>query len=213
MNNCIVCESSLIEDFYTSDEKKHWKCNTCAAKFLDTIHYVDEETEKGRYLEHKNIIDDPGYRKFLSKLSDPLKSKLAPNSKGLDFGCGHGPALEDMLKSDGFEVDLYDPFFFPDKKVFSKKYHFISCTETAEHFHDPRKEFNSFDNLLMPGGWLGIMTSFLTTDDAFESWYYRRDPTHVTFYSEKTFEVIAEQRNWDCEIKSKDIVLLHKPNE
>jgi hypothetical protein len=35
----------------------------------------------------------------------------------------------------------------------------------------------------------------------------------VTFYSEKTFEVIAEQRNWDYEIKSKDIVLLHKPNE
>jgi hypothetical protein len=65
----------------------------------------------------------------------------------------------------------------------------------------------------MSGGWLGIMTSFLTTDDAFESWYYRRDPTHVTFYSEKTFEVIAEQRNWDYEIKSKDIVLLHKPNE
>jgi hypothetical protein len=59
MTKCIVCESGLIESFYTSDKKKHWKCNTCAAKFLDTIHYVDEETEKGRYLEHKNIIDDP----------------------------------------------------------------------------------------------------------------------------------------------------------
>ncbi len=86
MNNCIVCESSLIEEFYTSDKKKHWKCNTCFAKLLDKIHYVDEEAEKDRYLEHKNIIDDPGYRKFLSKLSDQLKAKLAQNRKGHDLG-------------------------------------------------------------------------------------------------------------------------------
>ena len=54
------------------------------------------------------------------------------------------------------------------------------------------------------------MTSFLTSDEMFENWYYRRDPTHVTFYCEKTFQVIASQRNWKCEIKSKDIVLLQK---
>jgi len=211
--NCIVCNNQSTESFKTSDAKTYWKCGYCLAKFLDPSLYIEAGIEKERYLEHDNRIDDEAYRSFLSRLANPLKEKLSIGDQGLDFGCGHGPALADMLQSDGFEVDLYDPFFFPDKKVFSKKYHFISCTETAEHFHDPRKEFNSFDNLLMPGGWLGIMTSFLTTDDAFESWYYRRDPTHVTFYSEKTFEVIAEQRNWDCEIKSKDIVLLHKPNE
>ena len=211
--NCIVCNHQSTESFKTSDAKTYWKCGYCLAKFLDPSLYIEVGIEKERYLEHDNRIDDEAYRSFLSRLANPLKEKLSIGDQGLDFGCGHGPALADMLQSDGFEVDLYDPFFFPDKKVFSKKYHFISCTETAEHFHDPRKEFNSFDNLLMPGGWLGIMTSFLTTDDAFESWYYRRDPTHVTFYSEKTFEVIAEQRNWDCEIKSKDIVLLHKPNE
>ena len=210
MNKCIVCESGLIESFYTSDKKKHWKCNTCAAKFLDTIHYVDEETEKGRYLEHKNIIDDPGYRKFLSKLSDPLKDKLPPNSKGLDFGCGHGPALEDMLKSDGFEVDLYDPFFFPNQDIFTKQYDFITCTETVEHFFNPCEEFKTLDKLLLPGGWLGVMTDFITTEDAFDRWYYRRDPTHVVFYSEKTFEVIADQRGWNCEIPSKNIVLFNK---
>tara|TARA_B100000795_G_scaffold45731_1_gene30062 strand:- start:164 stop:802 length:639 start_codon:yes stop_codon:yes gene_type:complete len=211
--NCIVCNHQSTESFKTSDAKTYWKCGYCLAKFLDPSLYIEAGIEKERYLEHDNRVDDEAYRSFLSRLANPLKEKLSIGDQGLDFGCGHGPALADMLQSDGFEVDLYDPFFFPDKKVFSKKYHFISCTETAEHFHDPRKEFNSFDNLLMPGGWLGIMTSFLTTDDAFESWYYRRDPTHVTFYSEKTFEVIAEQRNWDCEIKSKDIVLLHKPNE
>ena len=92
----------------------------------------------------------------------------------------------------------------------SKQYDFITCTETAEHFYDPFKEFNTFNDLLKPGGWLGIMTSFLTTDDKFENWYYRRDPTHVTFYCEKTFQVMASQRDWTCEIRSKDVVLMQK---
>jgi hypothetical protein len=54
------------------------------------------------------------------------------------------------------------------------------------------------------------MTDFITTEDAFDRWYYRRDPTHVVFYSEKTFEVIADQRGWSCEIPSKNIVLFNK---
>jgi 2-polyprenyl-3-methyl-5-hydroxy-6-metoxy-1,4-benzoquinol methylase len=115
-----------------------------------------------------------------------------------------------MLKKDGFKVSLYDPFFYPDTNVLSLKYDFITCTETAEHFYNPFKEFNTLDKLLKPGGWLGIMTSFLTTHDMFENWYYRRDPTHVTFYAKKTFQVIASQRNWICEVQSKDIVFLQK---
>ena len=115
-----------------------------------------------------------------------------------------------MLSKEGFSVSLYDPYFYPDKAVLSKQYDFITCTETAEHFYDPFKEFNTFNDLLKPGGWLGIMTSFLTTDDKFENWYYRRDPTHVTFYCEKTFQVMASQRDWTCEIKSRNVVLMQK---
>ena len=210
MTKCVVCESDLIVSFLTLDQNKYWKCNSCLAKFLDKHHFLDETTEKDRYLEHENIIDDPRYRNFLSRLSKPLTERLVPESRGLDFGCGPGPALADMLVMNGFEVDLYDPFFFPNQDIFSKQYNFITCTETAEHFHKPFEEFKKLDNLLLEGGYLGVMTSFLTEDEAFEKWYYRRDPTHVTFYSEKTFEVIAHQRNWNFEIVSKDIVIFRK---
>ena len=207
---CNICGSDAVESFQTSDQKIYWNCSHCGGKFLDKDFLLKSNDEKERYLEHNNEIDDPEYRAFLAKLAKPLKEKILPCSKGLDFGCGHGPALADMFKKDGFEVLLYDPFFYPDTKVLSQQYDFITCTETAEHFHDPWKEFNTLNNLLKPGGWLGIMTCFLTTDDMFESWYYRRDPTHVTFYAEKTFQVIASQRNWICEVQSKDIVLLQK---
>jgi SAM-dependent methyltransferase len=207
---CNICGSDAVESFQTSDQKIYWNCSHCGGKFLDKDFLLKSNDEKERYLEHNNEIDDPEYRAFLAKLAIPLKEKILPSSRGLDFGCGHGPALADMFKKDGFEVLLYDPFFYPDTKVLSQQYDFITCTETAEHFYDPWKEFNMLNNLLKPGGWLGIMTCFLTTDDMFESWYYRRDPTHVTFYAEKTFQVIASQRNWISEVQSKDIVLLQK---
>jgi hypothetical protein len=211
--NCIICRNPGPASFSTKDSKIYWSCNVCDGKYLDSLHYIYSDEEKERYLEHNNQIDDMDYRSFLAKLAVPLNEKLSPGDTGLDFGCGHGPALADMLKKEGLNVSLYDPFFFPDKEVLLQTYDFITCTETAEHFHDPFQEFNTLDSLLKPGGWLGVMTCFLTTDDEFENWYYRRDPTHVTFYSEKTFDVIAAQRNWDCEIKSKDIVLLQKPDE
>ena len=207
---CIVCKSKSTETFKTRDNKEYWSCDNCSAKFLDQKHYISMTEEKERYLEHNNRVDDKNYRDFLSRLSTPLKEKLSPNCKGLDFGCGHGPALADMLRSDGFDVDLYDPFFFPNKGVFSKQYDFITSSETVEHFFDPFKEFDTLNNLLAPKGWLAIMTSFLTTGDAFEDWYYRRDPTHVVFYSERTFEIIASQRNWVYEVPKKDIVLIYK---
>ena len=211
--NCIICSNPGSLSFSTNDSKTYWSCNFCEGRYLDASHYINEDEEKERYLEHNNQIDDMAYRSFLGKLALPLQAKLSSGDTGLDFGCGHGPALADILEKDGFNVSLYDPFFFPDTEALTRTYDFITCTETAEHFHNPYKEFNTINSLLKPGGWLGIMTCFLTTDEAFESWYYRRDPTHVTFYCKKTFEVIASQRNWQYEFPSKDIVLLQKPNE
>lgn len=208
--DCVVCMRKSVDLFKIIDKKEYWKCNFCLTKFLDKKYHLNSKNEKERYSQHNNRIDDNAYRSFLSKLSIPLIKKLSRGNKGLDFGCGHGPALADMIKSDGFEIDLYDPFFFPNENIFTKEYDFITCTETVEHFFHPHKEFMSLDKLLRKKGWLGIMTRFLREDELFENWYYRKDPTHVVFYSERTFEIIAEQRNWSCEIPNKDIVLFYK---
>ena len=97
IQDCIVCSSNLVESFQTSDSLNYWHCNSCEARFLDKKHHIDKDSEKKRYLEHENIIEDQGYRNFLSKLSSPLMDKINPNAKGLDFGCGHGPALADIF--------------------------------------------------------------------------------------------------------------------
>jgi hypothetical protein len=66
------------------------------------------------------------------------------------------------------------------------------------------------DSLLEEGGWLGIMTNFYNNSIDFEDWYYRKDPTHVVFYTEQTLEVIALMMAWSIEIPANNIVLFKK---
>jgi cyclopropane fatty-acyl-phospholipid synthase-like methyltransferase len=87
-----------------------------------------------------------------------------------------------MLREVGHTVRLYDPLFFPDAAPLAARHDFITCTEVAEHFHRPGKEFERLAAMLRPGGWLAVMTCFQTDDARFEQWHYRKDPTHVVFY-------------------------------
>lgn len=184
------------------------RCQRCKATWLDPAHYLSPDKELAHYQTHQNDADDEGYRKYLSRLADPLLDRLMSNSSGLDYGCGPGPALAAMMREAGHRMAVYDPFFAPDKVPLAGTCDFITCTETAEHFHNPRREFAMLASLLEPDGILAVMTIFQTDDERFEGWRYRQDPTHVVFYRPCTFEVIAGQLGLSCEIVSADVVFL-----
>ena len=54
---------------------------------------------KVRALVHNNNPYDSEYRKFLSKIIEPLIDKIIPGAKGLDYGSGPGPTLSLMLET------------------------------------------------------------------------------------------------------------------
>ena len=166
--------------------------------------------ELAQYQLHRNDLYDPGYRKFLRRLADPLLERLSPARQGLDFGCGPGPALALMLREAGHHVALYDPLFFDHPEVLAGRYDFITCSETIEHFHQPAEEFRRLDDMLKPGGWLALMTTFQTDDARFAHWHYRRDPTHVVFYRATTLEYLALRHGWRCEIPAPNVAFMHK---
>lgn len=211
MNECRVCRSSDVRPFRVCGNGRYWRCHICQATLLDPRHFPDRDTEHSHYLKHDNRIDDPGYRAFLERLAGPLRQRLSAGSRGLDYGCGPGPTLAAMLRESGFVVDVFDPFFAPDASVLARTYNFITCTETAEHFHDPAGEFDKLMTMIEPGGWLAVMTCFQTEDSRFERWHYRLDPTHVVFYREATFRYLAARSGWRCEIPAKDIAFLYRP--
>ena len=117
---CIVCKSQDTQKFGLFDCKLYWKCIVCEAKFLDKGALLTAMEEKAHYLHHDNKITDLAYRSFLNRLKTPLCQVLSPGDVGLDYGCGNGPALADMFRQDGFKIDLYDPFFYPNTNTLKK---------------------------------------------------------------------------------------------
>ena len=207
---CPICSGTNVFSFQLIGSIEYFRCKTCLGLFTDPESRLSPVEEKERYSLHNNDVNDHDYRKFLSKLHDPLIKKLKKESRGLDYGCGPGPALASMLREEGFSVDIYDPYFFPDESYRDKEYDFITCTEAAEHFYEPQKEFNKLDQVLADKGILGVMTNFYEDTINFEDWYYRKDPTHVVFYTVKTLQCIAEERSWKADIQSKNVVFFKK---
>ena len=60
-------------------------------------------------------------------------------------------------------------------------------SEVIEHLAEPGKEMDRLWNCLNSGGWLGIMTKRIKDQEAFKSWHYITDPTHISYFSEATF--------------------------
>ncbi|WP_273428035.1 class I SAM-dependent methyltransferase [Marinobacter sp.] len=211
MTECPVCEQGQLEDFQVVNAQQYLRCQVCEATLLAHGCRLSTSEERAIYDFHENEAEDPGYRKFLSKLTEPLLERLQPGMVGLDFGCGPGPALAGMLTEAGMAMSLYDPFFNDSDQALKRQYDFLTCTEVVEHLHQPAQVFRQMDGLLKPGGWLGVMTCFQTDDARFANWHYRRDPTHVVFYRERTLAIIGDQLGWELVVPRKDVALFRKP--
>ena len=211
---CPLCRSDCAAPFYKGGKASGYRdflhCDECDMAFVPRAQLLDAEGQKARYLQHNNDVHDPAYREFLGRMYYALRPRLKPGARGLDYGAGPGPALQRMMLEDGFEAHVYDIYFHPDKSVLATKYDFITCTETVEHFGEPRAEFDRIDRLLRPGGWLGVMTGMLESWDDFPEWYYHRDPTHVNFFSRATMEWIAARLGWDAHFPRENVALFRK---
>ncbi len=144
---------------------------------------------------HENSPNDVSYRKFLGQMIDPLLVSQKAPARALDFGCGPGPTVSVMLAEAGWQVAIYDPIYFPDRALLDKTYNVITATEVFEHLYEPAKELASLLTSLEDAGYLGLMTALHAGKKKFMDWGYKQDPTHVTFYSEKTMYWIAEKYN------------------
>lgn len=206
---CSLC-CSATSFFKEVEARRFFICSVCRLVFLDPEQRLSAPEELGRYRLHQNHPQDAGYRTFLNQLLEPLAPHLMPKASGLDYGCGPGPVLAMMLKERGFMMELFDPYFFPDTAVLKNVYDFITCSEAMEHFFNPRKELDQWDQILKKGGWLAVLTQMRESQPVFEKWHYIKDPTHVSFYSRETMDWIAFQYGWKKFFPSQNVTLFHK---
>lgn len=166
-------------------------CSQCGSLFKHSTHWPTLEVEKNRYETHNNDVTDQGYQNFVMPIVKAVKKDFKTTANGLDFGAGTGPVINNLLSSDGYSLNLFDPFFYPDTAVLNKTYDFIICCEVIEHFHHPSLEFQRLYDLLNEDGKLYCMTE-LVPETPLKNWHYQRDLTHVIFYSEENLIWIQE---------------------
>lgn len=203
---CPLCKEAALALYHTATRSIPWRlyaphcagrtelrffrCAVCDLIVKDPEVRSTREQEREHYAKHNNDIRDTGYRAHLVRLLEPVLERASSDGVGLDFGCGPSLSIEVLARERGVECLSYDPHFFPGtEKLRERSYDFITCSEVVEHFSDPLAEFSRLVSLLKPGGILGVMTHLVPQD--FSEWWYHRDPTHVVFYSERTFQWLS----------------------
>lgn len=210
---CPLCAGSCND--YLQDKKRiYLHCDNCDLIHVPKVYHLNAKEEKAEYDKHENDPQDKGYRNFLSRIYEPVISYLDPRNskvKGLDFGCGPGPTLSVMFEEAGYDVALYDHYYFPNKTVLECRYDFITASEVVEHLSKPREELFRLWDCLNEDGILAIMTKRHNGNCAdFSSWHYKNDPSHICYYSEKTFLYLGGILGAEIEFVGDDVCLLKK---
>ncbi|MBN2058001.1 MAG: class I SAM-dependent methyltransferase [Candidatus Saganbacteria bacterium] len=194
MVTCKICTQQARPLFDKQYDHTYHACPACGYIFLEGSKVISPAEEKKQYQFHNNGFDNKGYVSMQQAFIDLAVLPYCP-AKGriLDFGSGPIPVLAQLLRRAGFTVDIYDKFFAPEDAWQNNKYDLITVTEVFEHLPDPAIVLKSLASRLNKKGIIAVKTKFHPNDDkAFLDWWYRRDATHISFYTPRTFERLSE---------------------
>ena len=205
--DCPLCNNAKISHFHRDKRRDYWRCQTCYLVFVDQHQQLDLAAEKAIYDLHQNQSNDLGYRQFLSRLAKPLLTQLTTPQNGLDFGCGPGPVLAEILSDAGHSMTVFDLFYANYPERLNSRYDFITCTEVVEHLRNPKFELERLFSLLKPQGHLAIMTKLVINAEAFSRWHYKNDQTHISFFSRETLQWLAKQYRSELSFFANDVAI------
>lgn len=189
---CPLCNSGSVNFYSEFRERKYFRCSFCKLIFMDRENLLPAEIEKERYSHHEY---DEDYDRYNLLIADKIIPFLSEGSTGIDYGCGQFNILAKTLTDKGFPTVGYDPFYegYGDVLLLDSKYNFVVSIETAEHFHNPGRDFDIISNLLTDNGKVFIRTQIFNDTIEFNSWWYIKDDTHVSLYSEATIDYIRKK--------------------
>ncbi|MBN2300171.1 MAG: class I SAM-dependent methyltransferase [Acholeplasmataceae bacterium] len=192
---CKICGKDTKSYSHPKTNEIFHECKYCEFIFKDESHYISNDQELKIYDAHHNDDHNLGYVNFLMNFIDAAVLPYIKKGRVLDFGSGPTPLLSKLIKKSGqFDVDIYDLYYAKQKIYENQEYDLITSTEVIEHLKYPMQTFKLFFQLLKPDGILSMMTLFHPhNQNEFFEWFYIRDKSHVSFYTQNTMRYIAKQ--------------------
>lgn len=193
---CKLCLEQTSAQKLEAHGREFFCCENCGYVQVNPQQILSILEEEKRYQLHENALGDPRYEEFLCPMVDLVEAHVPSQAKGIDIGSGKEKVMESLLRSRGRMLVSYDLYFHADERLLKNSYDYLVCSETLEHFRDPREELKRFGVLVKKGGKLFFRTSFFSHERKFSDWHYQRDPTHIGFFAKETFEWMEKEFGW-----------------
>ena len=189
---CPLCEGAESEIWDQDKTRSYHRCLECTLIYVPRDKIISPLEEFKRYSTHQNNEGSASYVEYLRKTVRATLSFVNENMNGLDFGCGESTIMAKLYGEELIPVDSYDLYFHPSEEIWTRKYHFIMLSEVIEHLATPNFIMKKIRNLLESRGQLFIKTKFYPEKkEDFPKWFYKRDPTHIQFFSENSMKELA----------------------
>jgi hypothetical protein len=197
---CKICTSESIEQFSAVVMGKHrvryFLCQTCFFLQTEQPYWLEEAYRQDAATGDTGIVSRSI---FYSKIATVLIClELNRNDSFLDFGGGTG-LFTRLMRDVGFDYFWSDPYA---ENIFAKGFEhspvrnrveLITAFESFEHFENPMESIKTM---------MSVSSNILFSTETLplpppppDQWHYyaTHHGQHVSFYSERTFQSIAQQ--------------------
>ena len=199
-SSCKICggEAKLLfksKIFHNRYDAEYYYCPNCGFLQAEKLEWLEESYNTPVTQEDTGVLlRNLSLRKYISII---LFNLINPNGRYLDYGGGYG-LLTRLLRDIGFEFYHYDKYCENIvaqgfEGSLTDRYDAVTSIEAFEHFVNPLQEIEQM---------LKLTDTILFTEEILplpapepsEWWYYcLNHGQHISFYSNKTFQFIANK--------------------
>lgn len=198
---CKICNSNAQQVFTSKIlrkyEVKYFKCNNCGYLFTEDPFWLDEAYSRSINLSDTGLLDRNIY--FSKVLSVLIYFCFNKNGSFLDYAGGYG-VFTRLMRDIGFDFYWHDPYtknlfangFEKDLKS-NSRFELLTAFEVFEHLVNPKEEL---EKMLGFSSTIIYSTELMPQEvpDPKEWWYYGfNHGQHISFYTEKTLNTLANQ--------------------
>jgi SAM-dependent methyltransferase len=208
---CPICHASPA--LFFQDQRTFYKCPECSLIF--TENFPEKDVEEKHYKDQWATTDPNFWKQQVDVLVQLIGNYRKP-SRILDFGSGSGE-MTNEFRERGYDVTPLEPMthgYLKDQN-YSAQFDVVIAVEVIEHLREPWKEILEIEKVLAPDGIVIFSTlltnAFIDRPDAseqFKNWWYKDDPTHVSFFCNRVLSKMADIKNYDIDIFGDKVFVL-----